>query len=260
MFHRPVVLPSVARRLSARSFCRSAALAAAAIFACDAGRAQGQSINIPNFSFENPTANSPGFPVNVDIDNWTDTPQRAGYPGPIPWGFGTGNFPNPGVGETGHVTNMDGNRAAYILASLELGFFQELTSPQGVFIVGQAYQLTAGISPQDGTPAGTVLSLSLYYRNAGAIVPLATTPVPIFPDTNTFFDFSVSVPAVLATDAWAGQPIGILFQFTNVPAENGGYDIDNVRLQAVPEPGSMLMAGLGATLLIARRRRGAHRA
>src|SRR5262245_20321613 len=167
--------------------------------------ARAASIAVPNFSFESPSANTPGFPVNVDLDNWTDTPQRAGYSSPIPWGFGTGSFPNPAVGQTNRLTNMNGDRAAFILASVELGFYQELTAPGSIFSIGQSYQLTVGLSAQAGTPGGsandnsgggpvvpvdgsTVLSLSLYYTVGGVItlIPGATTPVPAFPDTNTF--------------------------------------------------------------------------
>ena len=67
-------------------------------------------------------------------------------------------------------------------------------------------------------------------------------------------DYSVALPAVQASDAWAGKPIGIMLQITTATAENGGFDIDNVRLEQVPEPSSAVMLGLGAMLLAVRRR------
>jgi hypothetical protein len=92
--------------------------------------------------------------------------------------------------------------------------------------------------------------------------------VPTFPDTDTFTDFTVNVPVVQAGDAWAGKAMGILLQITNVPPitsgpqagqpnEAGGFDIDLVRLNVVPEPSSALLFGLGAALVARRRRRGA---
>ena len=234
-------------------------LGAGMAFACvTSPSAQAASIAVPNYSFENPTDNLPGFPVNTELANWIDTPQPADYAQPVPWGFGTGNFPNPDVGVTGHYAVMDGTRAGYILINTGLGFYQELTSPDGIFTVGEAYQLTVGVSAEDGTTPGSVLSLILYYRDlSNNVVPIGTpATVGVFPDTDTFVDFTTTTPVVQSTDAWAGKPIGIMIEVTNGPAPgNGGYDVDNVRLNSVPEPSAGLLGGLGLAWAGAVRRR-----
>ena len=44
-------------------------------------------------------------------------------------------------------------------------------------------------------------------------------------------DYSLTIPAVTASDPWAGQSIGIALLQTSTTADEGGYwDIDNVRL------------------------------
>lgn len=262
---------------SSTSLLRLLACTGLALIITGSCSALATTIAVPNGSFESPAGNTQGFPVSIELDNWTDTAPRADYTSEVPWDFGTGSFFNPAEGGIGRYSNMDGQRAAYILNSLELGFFQELTSPDGVFTIGKSYVLTVGVAAQAGTPGGsqndsdpygsvpgsTVLSLSLYYVKNGSItlIPGATTPVPAFPDTNTFVDYSVTTPTVQASDEWAGKHIGILMQITTSIAETpettetGGFDIDNVRLEQVPEPGSALLALTGVALLSATRHR-----
>jgi hypothetical protein len=59
-----------------------------------------------------------------------------------------------------------------------------------------------------------------------------------FPTTTHFIDFPVQVPTVKASDAWAGQHIGIQLLSSIIdPTLSGGYwDVDNVRLSAVTVP------------------------
>ena len=78
--------------------------------------------------------------------------------------------------------------------------------------------------------------MSLYYRDASSnMVTVATTTVTnttnVFVGNSALVDFTVQTPAVTATNAWAGQNIGILFLST-VDTNNAGgiWDMDNVRL------------------------------
>jgi hypothetical protein len=69
-------------------------------------------------------------------------------------------------------------------------------------------------------------------------------------------DFSVSVPTVQPGDAWANQNIGI--QIKSLFGTGDGYwDMDNLRLTAVPEPGtlSLLALGLGGWFCLRRKPR-----
>jgi hypothetical protein len=88
-------------------------------------------------------------------------------------------------------------------------------------------------------PEGSTLQLSLYYRDAASnMVTVAATTVTNtaanFPTDTRFVDFQAQVPGVKATDAWAGQNIGIQLLATPYPYDEnqwGGYwDADNVRL------------------------------
>lgn len=85
---------------------------------------------------------------------------------------------------------------------------------------------------------GTSLLLALYYRDAGGnqVVVASTTVVhsrTTFPNLNHLIDFQVEVPVVQATDAWAGQHVGIQLLSTVDFASKGGYwDVDHVRLEA----------------------------
>jgi len=106
-----------------------------------------------------------------------------------------------------------------------------------------------------GMPQGTSLEIALYYRDlANNMVPVGTTTIAYtaagFPSSTHLVDFNVNVPTVQATDAWAGQNIGI--ELMSASGTGTGYwDLDNVRLSQVPEPGSLglLACGVGGFVL-----------
>ena len=60
-------------------------------------------------------------------------------------------------------------------------------------------------------------------------------------------DYSVSIPTVGAGDAWAGQNIGLKIE-SIYGVGDGYWDIDNVRLTAVPEPTTLGLLALGGVL------------
>ena len=57
---------------------------------------------------------------------------------------------------------------------------------------------------------------------------------------NHLYDYSVSSLKVLATDPWAGKNIGIEIATPGTPVF-GYWDLDNARVEAVPEPSSLLL-------------------
>jgi hypothetical protein len=223
--------------------------------------------NIPvlNGSFESPTP-TPPFPVATDVDFWQDEPQPVWFD---PDGFGftwaqtTGAFPNPPEGNPGRLTNMDGAQGGYVLALPGAGMSQELDA---TYEVGLSYTLTVGMasSSSQQLQVGNTFELSLYYLDAlDALVTVASTPITYdttgFPVLTEFVDFTVNLGEVQAGDAWAGENIGIRLLATS--GTGASWDLDNVRLQAIPEPGTwaLLALGLGAGLVYQRRgqRRGA---
>jgi len=220
-----------------------------ALALCSEALVQAASLPVPNSSFESPTVPA-GFPAFPVIDVWQKNPEPAGIPlpGGITWDQLAGVFPNTPAGAADHIDNVDGNQAAYLLSIPGVGLSQELSQ---TFQPGNGYTFTVGILGGGGIPEGSSFVMSMYYRDAAnQQVPLATQPVvysaATFPNATHLNDYSVSVPVVQDGDAWAGQSIGL-----SVGAAFGtgvGYwDIDNVRLTSVPEPGtvSLLVFGLG---------------
>ncbi len=212
------------------------------------GIAHAAEISVPNASFESPTT-PPGFPAIPQVDDWQKPDQPAWFDpasAGIQWDQLSGVFPNTAVGSVDHITNVDGNQAAYMFTLPEVALFQELET---TFEVGLSYQLTAGILGGGGIAEGSGFELGLYYLDGlNTPVTVATTPitysVTAFPTATEFIDFAVNLPEVQAGDAWAGQNIGIRLLSTSGGGE-GYWDLDNVRLQAIPEPGTMSLLAIG---------------
>lgn len=207
-------------------------------------------IPVPNHSFELPTT---AF-VSIQIDSWQKTPKPDWYVegGGFLWTQLTGAFKNNPPTSPDHIVNCDGNQAIWLFAVPEVGLFQDYSSmdlndPQpshdfnALYEPGKSYHLTVGvIGTGGGMQEGVTLELSLYYRDAAsnrvtvAATTLTNTP-SVFSNNTHLVDCTVHVPVVQPTDAWAGQPIGILFLSTvNTNLQGGYWDLDNVRLQSGP--------------------------
>jgi hypothetical protein len=196
------------------------------------------SITVPNGSFASPA--TPLADPRVDI--WQQIPDWAGTE--------SGVFSNtPPL----FIDNCDGTQVAFIFATpgttLQLDYdsvdwIGTTHAFDAVYQPGQSYALTVGVL--GGTnlsypmAEGTTLQLGLYYRDAtNGIVTIATTTITnsgaLFPSATHLVDFQVNVPAVQASDAWAGKHIGIQLLSTTDGSLAGGYwDIDNVRLTSGP--------------------------
>lgn len=248
---------------------KSTALAA---FAVGTGSAIAATLQVPNGSFESPTP-PPGFPVSLMINSWQETPQPGWFNpadfGGMTWDQMSGVFPNPAAGDPSHIDNADGQQAAYLFAVPTVGLFQDYGSVAWneaapshgfdvAYTVGVGYELTVGVLAGGGMGAGAGLRISLYYRDgADSLVTVAARDIVFseaeFPTTTHLNDYQVSLPIVTSGDAWAGQKIGVSLIATTPGASY--WDVDNVRLTAIPEPGTFALFGLGAgTLYLARRK------
>lgn len=204
------------------------------------------SITVTNGSFESPVTGPPFF-VDINIAAWRK-PSRPAY---FPAGGSTNGFQwvqTAGVFTSPYV-NGDGQQAAYILSFPQAGIFQELTD---TYTLGQSYELTVSLFGKNMAENSAMLDLSLYYRDGfGAINTIGNTTVTFDSTTfnpansTTFLTYTVDIPLVTGSDPWLGEPIGIKIASTSGNG-NGYWDLDNVRLTTVPEPGTMSLLALGA--------------
>ena len=115
-------------------------------------------------------------------------------------------------------------------------------------------------------PVGDPIDIGLYYMSGGSQTFVATREIDNDNSdwngsyVNQLTDYSLTIPAVGAGDPWAGQNIGVaMFEPGTADGSGSFWDLDNVRLQAVPEPGStalLLATGVGMFVLGRRRRCG----
>jgi hypothetical protein len=222
-----------------------------ALAAC-ASRTQAETLYVPNGSFETPTT----FYVSVNVDSWQKVPKPDWYDesGGFLWDYNVGLFKNTATNSADHIDNCDGNQGIWLFVVPEVALFQDYDSIDwrspvpthafnATFEPGKSYQLTVGvIGAGGGMQQGATLELSLYYRDANsnqvpvAAISITNTPA-LFSNTTHLVDCQVSVPAVKASDAWAGRHIGIQMLSTVSTNLQGGYwDLDNVRLSSTLEP------------------------
>lgn len=224
-----------------------------------------QPISVSNPSFESQAVNPIIFPVDFRVDSWQKAPQPGYFTNSpqLTWdqtvGLFNGTLQNP-------YSNLAGNQATYMLSFPGAGIFQDNLSTDwsgavnglnATFQVGSAYQFTLGVFGKEMMENYSSLQLSLFYRNGANMVNVGT-PTTITFNSTTFnpagplalVDFSVTTPIVQIGDAWAGQNIGIRID-SMLGTGQGYWDLDNVRLTAVPEPTalSLLAIGLGGVLL-----------
>lgn len=240
---------------SSVSLKKTLATLAVAVAVCSSLHAA--SIAIPNSSFESPSAGPAG--VNTTVDSWQKIPKPAYFDEAT---FGFQWVQTAGIFlDTNPYANHDGTQCAYLLSFPQVALFQDATSGfNATYNVGQSYTLTLGTFGKFST-LNNSLQLSLYYRDAANNPVTIGTPTTIaydpsiFPPAGPFnlVDYSVTIPSVQAGDAWAGKNIGVMIQVGNAEFSAGHWDIDNVRLTTVPEPGVASLFALAIAGLIARR-------
>lgn len=209
--------------------------------------------SVPNGSFESPRTQF----VDTRVDLWEKFPKPDWFDEEAngPWDQLVGVFANTAPTETNYIHNIDGDQAIYIFASPQAGIFQDYnsldwahTEPAHAFDftyeAGTSYSLKLGVlGGGGGMVEGASLLAGLYYRDEiGNMVTVASTNIvytpQVFPDQTNFVDFEILVPAVSPSESWAGKKIGVQIVSTSGFDKAGGYwDIDNVRLETIPQVG-----------------------
>jgi len=223
------------------------------------GSLLGQSINIVNDSFESPRIPA-GFPALTTVDGWQKNPAPPPQFGITAeqWDQMAGIFPNPPEGQPRHLTNADGTQVSYLFALPGVGINQVLPA---TYTPGMSYSLQVAVRGGGALTTGTQLQIGLFYVDGANAIPVTGTVITAADDTaawSTLKDYSVSLTGVKSGDAWLGRPIGV--SLTSI-SQNGGpgiayWELDRVRLAAVPEPSTWALGGVGAIALglITRRR------
>jgi len=200
-------------------------------------------INVANYSFETPDLSPDGA--------------QAGIP---EWNI---NGPAAGVAHNGwnggqiDLANSDGEQIAWLNAYADQG--NELASSaiwQGVdqtYEVGQSYQLTVGVARAAWNPTNddAQLQIRLWYQTTTAttIGSVTVTASELnWSSGGDLIDYTVTLPKVLATDAWAGKQIGIWIIATHNSGGKGDWVVDNVRL-TIPDIASNPHPGDRETLV-----------
>jgi hypothetical protein len=256
----------------------SAWIAGALLATFSSAAAFAATITVPGFSFESQAAPSPldPIPVTSKVDSWQRQDQPVFWDAisqGSPWSGTSGLFQSDFF-----YANEEGHQAMYVLNIPGAGAFQDFNSTDwqnlpanhafdAKFTAGNGYQLTLGLFGKN-MDANSSITLSLYYRDgSNNKVTVGSTTIQynssifaVQPNQapNTLHDYTVNVPIVQTSDAWAGKNIGIDIT-ANVPLQNANgnayWDMDNVRLSSVPEPGSVGLLTLGAAGMLLRRGR-----
>ena len=196
------------------------------------GFSSAEYITVPNYSFESPDiSSSPG--VTYTFDNWT----RYGEAIIFENGYSGSTYTNLEGGQVGSVTTEGAGGRAY----------QELSSN---YTIGQSYTLTAGFAKTEITPTGYAENkayVTLFWDDEGAQTVIGTQEVRWGDLSSTLLtDYSVTIPTVQSSDAYAGKPIGVMISAgPRIGTTNMSYfAVDNVRLEgiSIPEPGTWVLA------------------
>lgn len=266
------------------------ALSAACLAGVAAGSVGANPIALSNASFESPAIPIPGQGateqdfVVTDIPGWDETGPDKFFSPEFQGLIDTGIFINlPFPGPSGTIPPVggtaDGQQVGFMVVDPEAGDTEPLISISqttgAVFEAGMSYHFTMGLGVSINTPPDVVTQLLLggdisnpemlelvigYGGGTGetinevAVLPVSALELSF--DFTTFevplTDFTVSTGVLDALDPAVGQNVRVMVRQVN--GAGGAFNLDNARLEAVPEPGSLALMGVAGAWLLRRRR------
>jgi hypothetical protein len=183
------------------------------------------SIPIENASFEAPFVDPNGFPAFPLVDIWTEIDNDTLS------SSNTGVFANTPVDSNDHIVNADGSQLAFLGSESGNALEQDLNA---TYKAGCNYRLTAAVSisgrfPPSSTEPMDTLEIVFFYRDGDEAVDIASQIVEAVGLSSTeLIEFSLYLPTVQSSDAWADKPIGVALRAAGMPG--GFWDLDHVRL------------------------------
>lgn len=182
-------------------------------------------IPVANASFEAPTIDPNAFPAFPMVDGWTEFDLDA------LGSTNTGVFANTTPDSNDHVVNAHGRQLAFLGSEQGNALEQDL---HAAYSIGCSYHLSlaVGVSgrfPPSAQEPEDTLELVLYYVDDVNTVDIVRQTVAAPGLSSTVLqDFSVHLPAVRETDAWAGKSMGVAIRALGLPG--GFWDLDDLRL------------------------------
>jgi hypothetical protein len=226
------------------------------IFLAGTASAWGQTIPVPNFSFEMPPVTRDEqnpFGALPFIDDWDET--AVGLHDEDDQN--TGVFLNTDFGEPDHITNADLDRLAFISSLNGNAVRQELAE---LYQPGLTYTLTVAVGTSSVFPVtgNETLEVALFYFDGGTEILINQWELVTASEVSATALIDVVVPEleVGKNDPWVMKPIGILirplFEEESGDTEGEGFwNIDFVRLEAVGTPIPAVSTwGLATTALL----------
>jgi len=183
------------------------------------------SIPVANASFEAPAVDPHGFPAFPMVDQWVETDlDTLGS-------SNTGVFANSPADHDDHVVDADGQQLAFLGSEQGNALEQAL---EARYQIGCVYRLTVAVGVSSRFPPAVeepidAIELVLYsIDDLGSVDIVSRTVAATGLSATKLQDFSVYLPTVGITDAWADQTIGVGIRA--VGRAGGFWDLDRVRL------------------------------
>ena len=207
---------------------------------------QGQitGIQIANAGFEFPAQTNDGN-INTDVVSaWLESGGTIGNFNPNQSFY---TDPSSLDANGGQVGDMDGENALFFANNTDQSVTQTLSS---LAEVGLTYDLTVAVGDRDAGGRAGFAGYTIELLSDSQVLASVSGTELESPGDGTFTDVSLSYTVV---DGDPLGPLGIRVG-TNGAAAGRSTDFDNIRLTAVPEPGSLALVSLGGLALFRRRR------